>query len=360
MEVQGSVQASYEPVRDAFSQIVTEQPGTGAAVAIWHAGDYVVDLWGGWADAARTRPWQRDSIAQPYSVAKPFAAICVLLLVERGLLSLDDSARVHWPELTADATVRDLLSHQAGLVALDDPAPTEVFYDWDGLCALLARQTPSWPPGTAHGESALFYGHPLGELVRRIDGRSLGRFLHEEVCGPLGLDFAIGLPPSEHGRVVELTGFEEAFGPTMSAGRPALFDRALRNPPGALEAAVVNGPDWRRAEIPAVNGHGTARAVAGFYAALSGGAILPTTLLTAATSVVASGTDQVLGDESAWGLGFAVDEDGYGMGGIGGHLGWWSREGEYALGYVTGSLGNYGAVDAVETAFRECLGLPPL
>ncbi len=360
MAVEGTVQPSYEPVRDAFEHVIDTAPGTGAAVAVWHDGAWVVDLWGGWADAAHTRPWSRDSLAQPYSVSKPFAAVCVLSLVDRGLVGLDDRVRRYWPELTADATVRELLSHQGGIVALDDPAPTEVFLDWDAMCSLLAQQQPTWTPGTAHGESALFYGHLLGEVVRRVDGRTLGRYLRDEVCGPRGLDFGFGLDPSEHDRVVELTGFDEAFGPGMSKGRPPLFDRALRNPPGALEGAVVNSPEWRSAEIPAINGHGTARAIAGFYAALAAGEVLSAALYDEATSIVTEGIDQVLGGETAWGLGFGVDSDGYGMGGIGGHLGYWSVVGQYAIGYVTGSLGDYSPVEGVEAALRGCLDLPPL
>jgi CubicO group peptidase (beta-lactamase class C family) len=359
MLVDGHVDPGLEPVRTAFEGVVGSQPGTGAAMAVWRAGDLVVDLWGGWADAARSRPWERDTLAHPYSVAKPFAAVCVLLLVDRGLVGLDDDVRRYWPDLQTPMTVRHLLSHQSGLVALDEPAPTAAYFDWDRMCALLAAQAPAWEPGTAHGEAALFFGHPLGQVVRAVDGRTLGTFLAEEVCRPLGLDFHIGLPTDEHHRVAELTGFE-SFGPAMSEGRPALFDRALRNPPGALDGAVVNSAPWRRAEVPAVNGIGTARAVAQFYAALATGDLLSTSLREQATSVVVSGEDRVLGFDNAWGLGFGVDSNGYGMGGIGGHIGWWDTTGDYAFAFVTGHLGDYDRMDRCESALRECLGLPPL
>src|SRR5262249_37293170 len=159
-----------------FAGVVDAQPGTGAAVAAWADGTWVVDLRGGWADAARTREWQRDGIVMPYSVSKPFAALCALTLVDRGTLGLDAPMQRYWPEFRAPATVRHVLSHQAGVVALDEPAPTEAFYDWDRMCVLLAAQEPEWEPGTAHGESALFYGHLVGELVRRVDGRTPGAF----------------------------------------------------------------------------------------------------------------------------------------------------------------------------------------
>jgi CubicO group peptidase (beta-lactamase class C family) len=357
--ISGSTHPAYDGVQDVFAEVVDHLPGTGAAFAVWHRGEYVVDLWGGWADGARTRPFVHDSLVMPYSVSKPFAAACVLVLVDRGLLSLDDDVRTYWPELSTETTVRQLLCHQSGLVYLDNPAPTELFFDWDGMCDVLARQPPAWPPGTAHGESALLYGHPLGQLVRRIDGRTLGQFLQEEICGPLGLDFRIGLPDAEHARAVEMTGFETVFGPD-GGDRSPMFERALLNPPGALDGDIVNSAAWRRAEIPAINGFGTARAVAGFYAGLASGGVLSPSLLSDATSRVSVGVDRVVGIEGAWGLGFGVDEDGFGMGGLGGHLGWWSTSGEYAIGYVSGSLGGYEPLESLESGVRDALGLPSL
>lgn len=356
--IDGSTHPEYDGVRDAFARVIDRQSGTGAAFAVWFQGEYVVDLWGGWADAARTRPFQRDSLVMPYSVSKPYAAVCVLHLVDRGLVGLDDDVRTYWPELSTEVTVRQLLCHQSGLVYLDEPTPTRYFFDWEGLCDLLARQPPAWPPGSAHGESALFYGHPLGQVVRAVDGRSLGTYLREEICAPHGIDFHIGLADVEHDRVVEMTGFETAV--KSAEERSPAFQRALLNPPGALDADVVNSPAWRRAEIPAINGFGTARGVAGFYAALASGEIISETLLAEAASKVSVGRDQVLGDESAWGLGFGVDDDGFGMGGLGGHVGWWSSVGEYAMGYVSGSLGGFEALEALESVVREVLDLPPL
>ena len=190
MEVQGFTDGRFGPVRECFAGILSAQPGTGAAFAAWCDGRLVVDLWGGYADSGRRRRWEADSVVQPYSVSKPFAAVCALRLVQGGRLDLDAPVQRYWPSFRAPATVRQMLSHQAGVVMLDRPVPTEAFYDWDWLCALLAAQQPAWPPGTAHGESALFYGHLVGELVRRVDGRSVGRFLAEEICGPAGLEFA--------------------------------------------------------------------------------------------------------------------------------------------------------------------------
>jgi CubicO group peptidase (beta-lactamase class C family) len=358
--VNGTTSPRFAAVREALEEVLGGRAGTGAAVAAWYDGAWVVDLWGGFADAARSRPWAQDGIVQPYSVSKPFAALCALLLVGRGLLELDSPVQRYWGEFRAPATVRQVLSHQAGVVALDVPAPTEAFYDWEGLCSLLAAQEPAWPPGTAHGESALFYGHLVGELVRRVDGRSLGRFLRDEVCGPLGLDFTVGLADRDLSRVVELTGLDAEFRRAIEEGKPELYRRAIGNPPGAFDADVVNGWAWRAAEIPAVNGHGTARGIAGLYAALLAGKLLTPALLAEATSEQCSGPDRVFGHENAWGLGFALDDDGFGMGGTGGSIGWASTRGGYAFSFVTGTMGDGSAGTALENAFRSCLGLPAL
>jgi CubicO group peptidase (beta-lactamase class C family) len=359
--VEGEAVPGFEPVREAFGQIVSEQRGTGAAMAAWHDGRWVACLHGGFADAARTRPWQPDSMAMPYSVTKPFAAVCLLMLVDRGLVDLDKPMQTYWPELEASATVRQVLSHQAGLVALDDPLPTEAFYDWGRMCAALAAQEPTWPPGERHGESALFYGHLVGEVVRRVDGRSLGSFLRTEVCGPRGIDFAVGLTSSEQARAVELTGLaDESFRRQVLGSRSRLYERAANNPPGAWDQAVVNSSAWRAAEIPAINGHGTAAAVCGLFVALLDSTLLSRSLREEMATPHCSGVDAVMGAETAWGLGVAIDADGFGMGGTGGNLGWASRAGGYAYGFVTGTVGTHERSDIVENALRACLGLPSL
>lgn len=357
MDVQGYADARFGPVRDCFADVVRAQPGTGAGFAAWCDGRLAVDLWGGYADLARTRPWQAGSIVQPYSVSKPFAAMCALRLVESGRLDLDEPVQRYWPQFRAPATVRHVLSHQAGVVALDRPAATAAFYEWDLLCALLAAQTPSWPPGTAHGESALFYGHLVGELVRRVDGRGIGRFFADEIGGPLDLDFAFGLSPARQALAVHLTGLDDKFRTDGAAARPPLYRQAIDNPPGALDADVVNSAAWRAAEIPAINGHCTAAAVAGFYHSLTASRLLSPGLLAEAVTPQCTGPDQVLGGDRTWGLGFAVDPEGYGMGGLGGSYGGTSTDGGYTIGFVTGSAGSHDRVDQLENVLRSCLGL---
>jgi CubicO group peptidase (beta-lactamase class C family) len=163
--------------------------------------------------------------------------------------------------------------------------------------------------------------------VRRVDGRGPGRFLRDEVCGPAGLDFAFGLSPSEQARTADLTGLDAA---------------------------------WRAAEIPAVNGHATARAVAGFYQALATGGLLSAGMLAEAVTPQCAGPDLVFGEKNAWGLGFGIDDDSYGMGGLGGNYGGFCPGGGYSVGFVTGSVGSFDRVDALENALRSCIGLPPL
>lgn len=345
--VDGRCDAAFRPVAEAFADVVSAGRA-GSALAVRHDGHLVVDLRGG--------GWAPDTLVMPYSVSKPFAAVCALLLVQRGLLALDAPARRYWPELVCDATVRQILDHTAGLVLLDEPAPTATFFDWPDLCARLARQPPAWPPGTAVGESALFYGHLVGELVRRVDGRSLGTFLRAEICAPAGLDVHVGLSAAELPRVADLVagvGFPRPRDAPLSAA-------AMHNPPGAQDPDIVNSTPWRTAEIPAVNAHVTARAVAEFYARLAHGRVLHRDVVAEMTTVQASGVDGVIGHDARWGLGVGIEPDGWGMGGLGGSLGWWSDEGGYAFAFLTAELADHDRSDRIENALRSCLGLAPL
>ena len=355
----GHLDPRFEPVRDVFLEVLRAQPGTGASVAAWYDGEWVLDLYGGWADAAHTRPWASDTLVMPYSVTKPFAALAVLVLAERGVLDLDATVQSWWPELRASTTLRQMLAHRTGLVALDEPAPEEAFYDWGLMCRLLEDQEPTWAPGTAQGEAALFYGHLLGEVVRRVDGRSLGQVLREDVCGPLDLDFHVGLGPEQLGRVAELTGFDDEFR-RRGEEQTELYRRAIANPPGALDPRVLNSERWRTAEIPALNGHGTARAVAGLYAALADGRLLDDDVRRQLLTGEGEEPDLVIGDTREWGLGVVLDPDGCGMGGVGGSFGWWSRLGGYTFAFLTGHIGDHDRGDRLENAFRAVLELPPV
>ena len=311
----------------------------------------MVDLWGG-------EGFERDSLVHVYSVTKPMAAFCVLVLADRGALGLEDPVARHWPEFAQAGkeriSIRQLLSHQTGLVALRGPQPPELLLDWDDVCVRLAAEAPWWEPGTAHAEHALLYGHLCGELVRRVDGRSLGTFWREEVAGPWGLDFHIGLGAAELARTVDLTG-------EIPAPWSELHELATANAPGVRDLAVVNDDAWRAAEIPAVNGHGTATAVARFFAALVAGGQLEGTRLIAPELVATmslgelTAYDRLLEEEMTWGLGVWVDHDGYGMGGLGGSFGMADPALGLAEGYVTRQMGDHRRSEAMDAAVRASI-----
>ncbi|SNS83020.1 CubicO group peptidase, beta-lactamase class C family [Streptosporangium subroseum] len=230
----------------------------------------VVDLWGGHTAPDRARLWERDTLVNVWSTTKGVTALCAHMLADRGLLDLDAPVSAYWPEFAAggkqDIPVRHLLSHRAGLAGPREPTSVEELFDGKLMTSRLAAMEPWWEPGTVSGYHAMSYGFLVGEVIRRIDGRSVGAFLREEVTGPLGVDFFIGLPESEDHRVAELV-HPPASGSSEQAEviaqmHPAAV-AALANPP--VGAAEANSLPWRRAELPAAGGHGTAGAVAQLY-----------------------------------------------------------------------------------------------
>ncbi|GAA1277231.1 MULTISPECIES: serine hydrolase domain-containing protein [Streptomyces] len=273
--IQGHCDARFDAVRAAFEENFDEREELGAAVTVLIDGAPVVDLWGGWADAARTRAWERDTVVNVWSTTKGPTALCAHILIDRGLLDPDAPVATYWPEFAAagkeGVLVRHLLSHRAGLAGLREPHSLEQLFDWELTTSRLAAQEPWWEPGSVSGYHALTYGFLVGEVVRRVSGLLPGAFLEREVTGPLGIDFTIGLPDKEAGRAAELvhpraqaTSEQAAIFAQLAPAALA----ALTNPiAGASEA---NTAAWRAAEIPAANGHGTARAVAALYAIVAG------------------------------------------------------------------------------------------
>jgi CubicO group peptidase (beta-lactamase class C family) len=349
--IEGFCDERFAPVREALAENCRRRGELGAAVAIIVDGRPVVDIWTGWADGARTRPWERDTLVDVFSVGKAMAAICVLLLVERGQVDLDAPVARYWPEFAThgkeEITVRMLLAHRGGLPAVRRAVPADAIYDWPRMADALAAEEPWWEPGSAHGYHVNTLGFLVGEIVRRMTHATLGAFFRDQVAGPLDADFHFGLGAADDRRVAEFTfgtvdSSPEPTGPPPSAERRFLLDRVYLNPPELSGLGSVNSRAWRAAEIPSANGHATARGVARIYSALGNGLLEPATLREAITEHSA-GADFVLGRPSRFGLGFQLTQPerplgpnpgSFGHFGVGGSLGFVDPDAGLAFGYA--------------------------
>jgi CubicO group peptidase (beta-lactamase class C family) len=358
-QVQGECAPRFALVREALEKSFAAGEEVGASFAAYLDGELVVDLWGGHADASRSRPWLRDTLVNVFSTTKAPAALVLHMLAERGSLDLDAPVAKYWPEFAQGGKealpVRHLLSHRAGLAALRTQLPTEALWDWRRMTEALAAETPWWEPGTESGYHAMSYGFLVGEVARRASGRSLGAYFRDEVARPLGADFWIGLPASEDPRVAELVPPSPAelaaAGPGAAPAPGSLLAQVMGNPP--LAPATANRTEWRRAEIPAANGHGNARSVARVMAALACGGslggvrVLGAEALARATQEEWQGQDLVLGVPMRWGLGFMLASDtlplsptgrAFGHGGWGGSLGIADPNARLAWAYVMNKM----------------------
>jgi len=337
----GLVAPGFEAVGAAFAT----DPRGGSALTILRHGTPVVEVHEGWRDVARTVPWDANTLVNVYSVGKPVIAAAVLVLASRGLVDLDSPVSAYWPEFQTEASVRQVLAHSAGLPSFPVPRPASAWADWALLCADLAAAAPRWRPGTLAAEHALTYGHLLGELVRRVDGRPPAAFVAE-----LGFDFGFALSGADLDRCAELE-YDAPDWPARTLGDPGTPRfQALANPAGAVEPAVVNGARWRGAAVPAVNLHATATSIARFYAAVLDGR-LPAMAVPQYT-----GPDLFLEREVTWGLGVQIEPgDEWGQGGLGGNAGWARPADGLAVAYVTRRLGDFAAVDRIDEALRNLM-----
>ncbi|WP_374453084.1 serine hydrolase domain-containing protein [Phenylobacterium sp.] len=312
--VQGLVHDKYAGARAAFEANLDSGADIGASFCATVEGETVVDLWGGFADEARTRPWQRDTIVNVYSTTKTMTALTALLLADRGELDFDAPVARYWPQFAAGGKeavkVSHLMSHSAGLSGWKEPLVKEDLYDWDKVTALLAAQAPFWEPGTAPGYHALTQGYLVGEVVRRITGKSLGTVFREEIAEPLGADFHIGLPASEDARVAELIAPPPAEAGLGAGPRSELQANMSDNPP--LEVSETRTRAWRGAEIPAAGGTGNARSVAEVQSLLANGGvakgkrILSEAGCRKALELQIEGPDLILGIPARFGMGFGL------------------------------------------------------
>lgn len=381
MQIQGHFELQFEAVREAFAALFDDPQERGAALCIQVGGETVLDLWAGTSDRDGTEVWHSDTILNLFSCTKTFAAVTALQLVGEGKLHLDDPVARVWPEFAAagkqSITLRQLLSHRAGLPALRELLPAEALYDWQVMTAALAAEQPWWTPGQGHGYAAMTYGWLIGELLRRADGRGPGESIMARVSRPLSLDFHVGLDDAEFHRVAHIGRAKGVMGDAAAQRllqttlrEPASMSaRAFANPPSIMTS--TNKPEWRRMQQPAANGHGNARSLAGFYAALLDGRVLEAELLNELTREHSLGEDKTLLTRTRFGLGCMLDQPDvanatYGLGpkafghpGAGGSVGFADPGYDVAFGFVTNTLGPYVLMDPraqkLVRALRECL-----
>ncbi|MZE79579.1 serine hydrolase domain-containing protein [Streptomyces xinghaiensis] len=387
VDVHGTVADGFEPVRDAFARNFEERGERGAAVAVHRDGLKVVDLWAGTADPYGTEPWTADTAQIVRSVTKGVAAAVPLLLQQRGQLDLDAPLGTYWPEFKAAGKervlVRHLLNHRAGVPVLDTPlTPAQALDDVSGPEA-LAAQAPAWEPGTAHGYHAMTYSWLLAELVRRVGGRPIGRWIAEEIAAPLGLELWLGLPAGQQDRVGRIAEVQAPARPAAAGLRvrpKRSVTDAYADPDSLTRRAFAavdplpdeNAPAYRAAGLPASGGIATARALSRFYAALIGPVedgrrlFVPATLTQARTEESA-GPDQVLVVDTRFGLGYMLhgpacpllSAGSFGHPGRGGSLAFADPEAGVGFGYVTNGLQQNVTADpraqALVRALRGCL-----
>jgi CubicO group peptidase (beta-lactamase class C family) len=314
IHVQGQCQPRFEALHQLFAANIASGADLGASLAVTLDGEFVVDLWGGWADEARTRPWAADTVTNVWSTTKMMTSLTALLLVDRGELDLDAPVARYWPEFGAAGKsgiqVRHLMSYNSGVSGWAQPVTMADLCDREKTTALLAAQAPWWQPGSGSGYHALNYGHLVGEVVRRITGQSLGAFFSQQIAQPLGADFHIGLPASEFGRVSNVVP-PPPLPFDFSALDPAsVMFKTLSNPLPDASASWTDG--WRQAEIGAANGQGNARSAARIQSVLAGGGevdgirLLSQRTIDRIFEVQSHGVDLVLGVPIKMGVGYGL------------------------------------------------------
>ncbi|HVO04267.1 MAG TPA: serine hydrolase domain-containing protein [Candidatus Cybelea sp.] len=371
MKAEGICDPRFAGVREAFERHFADGLDHGGGVSVVVGGKTVADLWGGHADAAKTRPWREDTLVNIWSCTKGVVALAIALLVERRQLRYDAPVAKVWPQFAAKGKERitlDLvLSHQAGLNGLD------VAMDEAGLCAwfpyadALGAMAPLWEPGTHCIYHALSYGHLAGEVLRRVDGRGVGGFVADEIARPLGADFFIGLPLAEDHRAAEII-----EGPRTSEWVTAVlatpFPHSCRNPTPV--ATAPNHRAWRAAQIPGGNGQATARALARIYGMLAAGGTLDGKRLIAPETIAEairprfSGVDESFSLPAAFAAGFQIEDEPYaglassktfGHSGWGGAYGFADPEAQVGFAYVTNLMLGFDDVDPRRRALIEAV-----
>jgi len=389
--IHGSVAPGFEEVEAEFRRNFREQDELGAACAVYHGGEKVVDLWGGYRDLERSEPWQEDTLVLVYSTTKGLAGMTVAVAHSRGLLDYDERVSSYWPEFTQggkeNITVGQLLSHQAGLSGLDKPLNLQTIAEPDSLAATIARQKPAWEPGTRHGYHDISLGWYEGELIRRVATRhrSLGQFFHEEIAQPLGLEFYIGLPSTvPASRIAEIKAYRPARMLLHMNTMPAGMVLALMNPRsltsrslnqikgrGIKGPADLNRPEIWALEMPALGGVGQVRSIAKAYGEFATGGhrlgiseVTLDALVRPAAPPSRGIRDMVLHVDTFFSLGFikpfpnfsfGTSEKAYGTPGFGISFGFADPDAQVGFAYAPNRMGFHNWDDPREKALRDAL-----
>ncbi len=315
-KIEGTCDGRFVAVKDAFVENFAEFDEIGASVAVYFDGEPVVDMWGGFRDAARTKRWAKDTLCASFSVSKAFVSVMGHMLIDRGLLDIDKPVAHYWPEFAqngkADVTVRDIFTHRAALAYVDAELKPGDIYDWETMTTALAASARHAPFGEEPTYLNLTYGYLLGEVIRRIDGRTIGPFLREEIAKPLGVDFAFGLSGAQIARCAEIVPETPPAGAELPV--PADMDGLMKSMRGLAEGdGRFNLDSFRKSEIGAGSGHGTARGVAKFFACLGAGGrldgvrLMKTETRDRAIAYSGESVDAIFGAHNKYAVGFLLN-----------------------------------------------------
>ena len=350
MEIQGECDPQFSKVKETFEKLYREDREIGSCFAVYKDGNPLVDLWGGFQDKDKTKPWQKDNLVTVYSTTKGVAAFCIALAMEKGLLKYEEKVSTYWPEFESngkeDITIGMLMSHQAGICS-PETRNVDDYYNQNLMAEKLAGMTPIWEPGTASGYHSMTYGWLTSELILRVTGKSLGTFFREEVGDQHEIDFFIGLPESEDHRVAELIPFDIVRNENSDQQQVELTDaqKSQRNSAGTLD--IQNTKEWRQAEIPSANGQGNAGGLAKLYSLIvpedNNLKLLKDDTVNQMTTMQIEGRDLVLAVQVRWGVGFILNkhkiiygpiEGAFGHSGYGGSCAFGDPENKIGVSYV--------------------------
>ena len=350
MEIHGECDPHFSKVKETFKKLHQEDREIGSCFAVYKDGKPLVDLWGGFQDEDRTKPWQKDNLVTVYSTTKGVAAFCIALAMEKGLLKYEEKVSTYWPEFSnngkEDITVGMLMSHQGGICS-PETRKVDDYYNQNLMAEKLAGMTPIWEPGTASGYHSMTFGWLTSELILRVTGKSLGTYFREEVGDQHEIDFFIGLPESEDHRVAELVPFDIVRNENSEQQKIELTEaqKSQRNSAGTLD--IHNTKAWRQAEIPSANGQGNAGGLAKFYSLIvpedNSIKLLKDDTVNQMTTMQIEGRDLVLAVQVRWGVGFILNkhkviygpvESAFGHSGYGGSCAFGDPENKIGVSYV--------------------------